>query len=143
MSDDDYMQMAYAEAQAAYDEDEIPVGAVVVCDGRVIASAHNQTERLGDTTAHAEMLALIAAEDELGSKYLDECTLYVTLEPCIMCAGAIGWAQVRRLVYGAADEKRGYSRFSPSPLHPKTEVTTGLMKEECEQLIKKFFKEKR
>lgn len=143
MSDDDYMQMAYAEAQAAYDEDEIPVGAVVVCDGRVIASAHNQTERLGDTTAHAEMLALTAAEDELGSKYLDECTLYVTLEPCIMCAGAIGWAQVRRLVYGAADEKRGYSRFSPSPLHPKTEVTTGLMKEECEQLIKKFFKEKR
>jgi len=143
MSDDDYMQMAYAEAQAAYDEDEIPVGAVVVCDGRVIASAHNQTERLGDTTAHAEMLALTAAEDELGSKYLDECTLYVTLEPCIMCAGAIGWAQVRRLVYGAADEKRGYSRFSPSPLHPKTEVTTGLMKEECEQLIKKFFNEKR
>lgn len=143
MSDDDYMQMAYAEAQAAYDEDEIPVGAVVVCDGRVIASAHNQTERLGDTTAHAEMLALTAAEDELGSKYLDECTLYVTLEPCIMCAGAIGWAQVRRLVYGADDEKRGYSRFSPSPLHPKTEVTTGLMKEECEQLIKKFFKEKR
>lgn len=143
MSDDDYMQMAYAEAQAAYDEDEIPVGAVVACDGRVIASAHNQTERLGDTTAHAEMLALTAAEDELGSKYLDECTLYVTLEPCIMCAGAIGWAQVRRLVYGAADEKRGYSRFSPSPLHPKTEVTTGMMKEECEQLIKKFFKEKR
>ncbi len=143
MSDDDYMQMAYAEAQAAYDEDEIPVGAVVVCDGRVIASAHNQTERLGDTTAHAEMLALTAAEDELGSKYLDECTLYVTLEPCIMCAGAIGWAQVRRLVYGAADEKRGYSRFSPSPLHPKTEVTTGLMKEECEQLMKRFFKEKR
>lgn len=143
MSDDDYMQMAYAEAQAAYDEDEIPVGAVVVCDGRVIASAHNQTERLGDTTAHAEMLALTAAEDELGSKYLDECTLYVTLEPCIMCAGAIGWAQVRRLVYGADDEKRGYSRFSPSPLHPKTEVTTGLMKEECEHLMKKFFKEKR
>ncbi|MBQ3580370.1 MAG: nucleoside deaminase [Bacteroidales bacterium] len=143
MSDDDYMQMAYAEAQAAYDEDEIPVGAVVVCDGRVIASAHNQTERLGDTTAHAEMLALTAAEDELGSKYLDECTLYVTLEPCIMCAGAIGWAQVKRLVYGANDEKRGYSRFSPSPLHPKTEVTTGLMKEECEQLIKRFFKEKR
>lgn len=143
MSDDDYMQMAYAEAQAAYDEDEIPVGAVVVCDGRVIASAHNQTERLGDTTAHAEMLALTAAEDELGSKYLDECTLYVTLEPCIMCAGAIGWAQVRRLVYGADDEKRGFSRFSPSPLHPKTEVTTGLMKEECEQLMKRFFKEKR
>lgn len=143
MSDDDYMKMAYAEAQAAYDEDEIPVGAVVVCDGRVIASAHNQTERLGDTTAHAEMLALTAAEDELGSKYLDECTLYVTLEPCIMCAGAIGWAQVRRLVYGADDEKRGYSRFSPSPLHPKTEVTIGLMKEECEQLMKRFFKEKR
>ena len=143
MTDQDYMQQAYNEALAAYEEDEIPVGAVVVCDGQVIASAHNQTERLGDVTAHAEMLALTAAADELGSKYLDECTLYVTLEPCIMCAGAIGWSQLRRLVCGAGDEKRGYSRFSPSPLHPKTEVTTGVMREDCEKLMKRFFREKR
>lgn len=143
MNDIDYMRQAYNEALEAFDEGEIPVGAVVVCDGQVIASAHNQTERLGDVTAHAEMLALTAAADELGGKYLNECTLYVTLEPCIMCAGATGWAQVRRLVYGASDEKRGYTRFSPSPLHPKTEVTTGVMKEECEELMKKFFREKR
>ena len=143
MTDQDYMQQAYNEALAAYWEDEIPVGAVVVCDGHVIASAHNQTERLGDVTAHAEMLALTAAADELGSKYLDECTLYVTLEPCIMCAGAIGWTHLKRLVYGASDEKRGYTRFTPSPLQPKTELTTGVMKEECENLMKKFFREKR
>ena len=143
MNDIDYMRQAYNEALEAFDEGEIPVGAVVVCDGQVIASAHNQTERLGDVTAHAEMLALTAAADELGGKYLNECTLYVTLEPCIMCAGATGWSQVRRLVYGASDEKRGFTRFSPSPLHPKTEVTTGVMKEECEELMKKFFREKR
>lgn len=143
MDDRDYMQQAYNEALAAYEEDEIPVGAVVVCDGRVVASAHNQTERLGDVTAHAEMLAITAAADELGGKYLDECTLYVTLEPCIMCAGAIGWSQMKRVVYGASDEKRGYTRYAPSPLHPKTEVTTGVMKEECEELMKRFFKEKR
>ncbi len=137
------MQQAYAEALAAFDENEIPVGAVVVCNGRVIASAHNQTERLGDVTAHAEMLALTAAADELGSKYLDECSLYVTLEPCVMCAGAIGWSQLGRLVYGAGDDKRGYTTFSPSPLHPKTEVVAGVMAHECEELMKSFFKKKR
>ena len=143
MNDIDYMRQAYGEALEAYEEGEIPVGAVVVCDGQVIASAHNETERLCDVTAHAEMLALTAAANELGGKYLNECTLYVTLEPCIMCAGATGWAQVKRLVYGASDEKRGYTLFAPSPLHPKTEVTTGVMKEECEDLMKKFFREKR
>lgn len=137
------MQQAYAEALAAFDENEIPVGAVVVCNGRVIASAHNQTERLGDVTAHAEMLALTAAADELGSKYLDECSLYVTLEPCVMCAGAVGWSQLGRLVYGAGDDKRGYTTFSPSPLHPKTEVVAGVMVHECEELMKSFFKKKR
>lgn len=143
MNDIDYMRQAYGEALEAYEEGEIPVGAVVVCDGQVIASAHNETERLCDVTAHAEMLALTAAANELGGKYLNECTLYVTLEPCIMCAGATGWAQVKRLVYGASDEKRGYTLFAPSPLHPKTEVTTGVMKDECEELMKKFFREKR
>ena len=143
MTDEDYMQQAYGEALAAYDEGEIPVGAVVVCNGRVVASAHNQTERLGDVTAHAEMLALTAAADQLGAKYLDECTLYVTLEPCIMCAGAIGWSQLRRLVYGAGDPKRGYTLFYPSPLHPKTEVVSGVKRGVCEQLMKKFFKERR
>ena len=143
MNDIDYMRQAYGEALEAYEEGEIPVGAVVVCDGQVIASAHNETERLCDVTAHAEMLALTAAANELGGKYLNECTLYVTLEPCIMCAGATGWAQVKRLVYGASDEKRGYTLFAPSPLHPKTEVTTGVMKKECEELMKKFFREKR
>ena len=143
MNDIDYMRQAYGEALEAYEEGEIPVGAVVVCNGQVIASAHNETERLCDVTAHAEMLALTAAANELGGKYLNECTLYVTLEPCIMCAGATGWAQVKRLVYGASDEKRGYTLFAPSPLHPKTEVTTGVMKEEGEELMKKFFREKR
>ena len=143
MTDRDYMQQAYNEALAAFDEGEVPVGALVVCDGQVIASAHNQTERLGDATAHAEMLALTAATDQLGGKYLNECTLFVTLEPCIMCAGAMGWTQLGRLVYAAADPRRGFSRFSPSPLHPKTTVTDGLMAAECEQLMKKFFKLKR
>ena len=143
MTDRDYMQQAYNEALAAFDEGEVPVGALVVCDGQVIASAHNQTERLGDATAHAEMLALTAATDQLGGKYLNECTLFVTLEPCIMCAGAMGWTQLGRLVYAAADPRRGFSRFSPSPLHPKTTVTDGLMAVECEQLMKKFFKLKR
>ena len=143
MTDRDYMQQAYNEALAAFDEGEGPVGALVVCDGQVIASAHNQTERLGDATAHAEILALTAATDQLGGKYLNECTLFVTLEPCIMCAGAMGWTQLGRLVYAAADPRRGFSRFSPSPLHPKTTVTDGLMAAECEQLMKKFFKLKR
>lgn len=138
-----YMQMALCEARTAYDEGEIPVGAVVVSHDRVLARSHNHTERLHDVTAHAEMLALTAAAEALGAKYLTECTLYVTLEPCIMCAGALGWSQIGRIVYGASDEKRGYSKLVGNILHPKTEVVQGVMKEECEKLLKDFFKERR
>ena len=137
------MKQALAEAQKAYDEGEIPVGAVVVCDNRVIARAHNQTERLNDVTAHAEIVALTAAADYLGSKYLDECTLYVTLEPCVMCAGALAWAQLGRLVYAASDDKRGFMRFGKELLHPKTKLELGIMQDDCGDLIKRFFKEKR
>jgi len=143
MTDEDYMQKALAEARRAAEEGEIPVGAVVVCDGRIIARAHNLTETLNDVTAHAEMQAVTAAADALGGKYLDVCTLYVTLEPCVMCAGALGWAQLGRLVYGASDAKRGYKAFSPEALHPKTEVVEGVLAEECGTLIKDFFKRKR
>ena len=117
-----YMKIALNEAQQAYDENEVPVGAVVVCKGRVIARAHNLTETLTDVTAHAEMQAVTAAANFLGGKYLSDCTLYVTVEPCVMCAGALGWAQLQRLVYGTADEKRGFRKFAPQALHPKTEV---------------------
>lgn len=133
------MKMALEEARRAYEADEIPVGAVVVCRGRVIARAHNLTETLTDVTAHAEMQALTAAAGSLGGKYLDECTLYVTVEPCVMCAGAIGWAQLGRLVYGAADEKRGYRRFAPGALHPRTEVLAGVLADEAAALMKAFF----
>ena len=143
LSDDFFMKQALAEAQKAYDEGEIPVGAVVVCDNRVIARAHNQTERLNDVTAHAEIVALTAAADYLGSKYLDECTLYVTLEPCVMCAGALAWAQLGRLVYAASDDKRGFMRFGKELLHPKTKLELGIMQDDCGDLIKRFFKEKR
>ena len=135
--------MALNEARQAFDDDEVPVGAVVVCGDRVIASAHNATERLNDVTAHAEMLALTAAADMLGSKYLNECSLYVTLEPCVMCGGAIGWAQLGRLVYGASDPMRGFERLGRSMLHPKTSVLSGVLGAECEELMKKFFKQKR
>ena len=124
--DERFMRAALDEAHAALDEGEIPVGAVVVCRGRIIARAHNLTETLHDVTAHAEMQAITSAADMLGGKYLTDCTLYVTLEPCVMCAGALGWAQVKRVVYGAADEKRGYSRFAPEALHPKAVVTRGV-----------------
>ena len=134
-----YMKMALDEAARAFDEDEVPVGAVVVCKGRVIARAHNLTETLTDVTAHAEMQAVTAAANFLGGKYLNECTLYVTVEPCVMCAGALGWAQLGRLVYGAGDEKRGVQRFAPQALHPKTEVVTGVMADECSALMKQFF----
>lgn len=137
------MKKALDEARRAFDEDEIPVGAVMVCRDTVIARAHNMTERLTDVTAHAEMQAITAAAGELGGKYLDECTLYVTVEPCIMCAGALGWAQLGRLVFGARDEKRGYQRFAPEALHPKTQVVQGVMEDECAQLMKDFFKRKR
>ena len=138
-----YMQMALDEAAKAYDQGEVPVGAVVVCKGRVIARAHNLTEMLTDVTAHAEMQAVTSAANYLGGKYLVDCTLYVTVEPCVMCAGALGWAQLGRLVYGAADEKRGYQRFAPQALHPKTEVVAGVLGEECAALMKQFFSQRR
>lgn len=138
-----YMKMALAEAEQAYAEGEVPVGAVVVCKGRVIARAHNLTETLTDVTAHAEMQAVTAAANYLGGKYLSDCALYVTVEPCVMCAGALGWAQLGRLVYGAADEKRGYRRYAPQALHPKAEVVEGVMAEECAELMKRFFSERR
>ena len=138
-----YMKQALQEARCAFDEDEIPVGAVVVCRDRIIARAHNLTERLSDVTAHAEMQAITAASEYLGGKYLNECTLYVTVEPCIMCAGALGWSQIARVVYGAGDEKRGFRRFAPLALHPRTELVSGVMEEECAQLMKEFFQRKR
>ena len=138
-----YMKMALDEAMCAYDNEEVPVGAIVVCKGRVIARAHNLTETLTDVTAHAEMQAVTAAANHLGGKYLTDCTLYVTVEPCIMCAGALGWAQLDRLVYGAPDDKRGYRRFAPQALHPKTEVLSGVMESECGDLMKRFFTERR
>lgn len=143
MDDAGYMRMALAEAQAAASAGEVPVGAVVVCKGRVIAKAHNLTQTLNDVTAHAEMQVITAAADFLGSKYLNECTLYVTLEPCVMCAGAIGWSQLARLVYGASDEKRGYVRFAPDALHPKTEVVTGVLADEASALLVDYFRKRR
>lgn len=141
--DEYYMLQALREARAALDEDEIPVGAVIVGNGSIIARAHNNTERLQDVTAHAEMLAFTAATNFLGAKYLTDCTLYVTLEPCHMCAGAAGWTQIGRIVYGASDPKRGFSRAGREMLHPKTVVEGGLLKEECEELLKRFFQQKR
>ena len=143
MDDNHFMKMALQEAQAAFEAGEVPVGAVVVCQNRIIARAHNPTETLTDVTAHAEMQAITAASSMLGGKYLNDCTLYVTVEPCVMCAGAIGWAQLGRLVYGAADEKRGYSLFAPKALHPKTVVVSGVMSEACGELMKQFFASKR
>ena len=144
MSDDErYMREAINEAKAALKDDEIPIGAVVVSNGRIIGRGHNLTETLHDVTAHAEMQAITAAEEYLGGKYLNQCTLYVTIEPCVMCAGAIGWSQLGRLVYGAADEKRGYSKYAPQALHPKTEVVTGVLEEEAAEMMKEFFKRKR
>lgn len=138
-SDEHYMREALKEARKAFDEDEIPVGAVVVCQHRIIARAHNQTERLKDPTAHAEMLAITAACDYLGSKYLRECTLYVTLEPCCMCAGATHWSQLSKMVYGASDIKRGYSAMNIKITHPETEIVSGLFAKEAEELLKEFF----
>ena len=143
MDDNYYMKLALQEAQQAYNAGEVPVGAVVVCKDRVIARAHNLTETLTDVTAHAEMQAITAASSVLGGKYLNECTLYVTVEPCVMCAGAIGWSQLGKLVYGAADEKRGYTQFAPKALHPKTTVNCGIMAKECAELMKDFFASKR
>ena len=138
-----YMRMALDEAARAYDEGEVPVGAVVVCGGRIIARAHNLTETLTDVTAHAEMQAITAAANHLGGKYLTGCTLYVTVEPCIMCAGALGWSQISRVVYGAADDKRGFRRYAPQALHPKTEVVEGVLADECATLMRDFFADRR
>lgn len=144
MADDNfYMKQALMEAEKAAARGEVPVGAVVVCRDRIIARTHNLTETLNDVTAHAEMQAITAAANALGGKYLTDCTLYVTVEPCVMCAGAIAWAQTGRLVFGAEDEKRGYQRFAPQALHPKTEVVEGLMADECAALMKDFFKKRR
>lgn len=141
--DERFMHMALKEAQAAYDEGEIPIGAVVVSHGRIIARAHNQTETLHDVTAHAEMLAITAAADALGGKYLPDCTLYVTVEPCVMCAGALGWAQVGRIVFGAPEEKRGYRLYAPRALHPKANVSGGVLGDECKALMQEFFRSRR
>ncbi|RRB04962.1 nucleoside deaminase [Larkinella rosea] len=141
MLDDDYfMGMALDQARNAFDEDEIPVGAVVVCRNRIIAKGYNQTERLTDVTAHAELLALTSAAQFLGSKYLTDCTLYVTLEPCVMCAGALFWAQIGHIVLGAPDPKRGFSNVKPSLLHPKTRLTTGVLANESQHLLSNFFR---
>lgn len=137
------MREAIREALSAAEEDEVPIGAVIVCRGRVIARGHNMTERLKDPTAHAEMIAITAATDSMGGKYLTDCTIYVTVEPCPMCAGALAWSQIGRVVYGAIDPKRGYSMFSPSLLHPKTEVTAGVLAQECGELVSGFFRSRR
>ena len=137
------MRLALDEARQAYEAGEIPIGAVVVCRERPIARAHNLTETLNDVTAHAEMQAITAAANTLGGKYLTDCTLYVTVEPCTMCAGAIGWAQIPRIVYGTADPKRGFHDIAPKALHPKATVTTGVLEEECRRLMQDFFASKR
>ena len=141
--DINFMRQALAEAKAALAAGEVPIGAVIACNGRIIARGHNMTERLNDSTAHAEMIAITSATEALGGKYLQDCTLYVTVEPCPMCAAATAWAQLGRLVYGAADPRRGYTLFSPSILHPKTQVTSGILEEDCAPLVKEFFKNKR
>lgn len=141
--DEAFMRKALAEAEEAYKAGEIPVGAIVVCRGRIISRAHNLTETLCDVTAHAEMQAITAAANTLGGKYLTDCTLYVTVEPCIMCAGAIGWAQIPRIVYGASDEKRGFQRFAPHAMHPKAEVVSSVLETECSELMKEFFMSRR
>ena len=138
-----YMNEALCEAKAAMDEDEIPIGAAIVCKGRIIARGRNMTENLHDPSAHAEMIAITAATEAIGGKYLNDCTLYVTIEPCPMCAGALAWAQIGRIVYGAPDPKRGFSLFSPSLLHPKTEVESGVLAGECADLLRNFLKKKR
>lgn len=144
MNDDErYMRIALREAEEALRRGEVPIGAVVVADGQILGRGHNLTETLQDVTAHAEMQAVTAAAGMLGGKYLPEATLYVTVEPCVMCAGAIGWAQIRRVVFGASDEKRGYQRYAPEALHPKCMVTSGVLEEECRALMQAFFKSKR
>lgn len=141
--DERFMQMALEEARQAFKKGEIPIGAVIVCNDRVVARSHNLTETLCDVTAHAEMQAITAAANTLGGKYLTDCTLYVTVEPCVMCAGAIGWAQIPRIVYGAADEKRGYHEYAPRALHPKATTIGGMLEEQCRELMQEFFRSRR
>ena len=141
--DERFMQMALEEARQAFKKGEIPIGAVIVCNERVVARSHNLTETLCDVTAHAEMQAITAAANTLGGKYLTDCTLYVTVEPCVMCAGAIGWAQIPRIVYGAADEKRGYHEYAPRALHPKATAIGGMLEEQCRELMQEFFRSRR
>lgn len=141
--DQKYMKMAIAEANTALQKDEVPIGAVIVCNDRIVAKAHNLTETLTDVTAHAEMQAITSAANSLGGKYLTDCTLYVTVEPCIMCAGALGWSQIKRVVYGAKDDKRGYHTFCTNPFHKKTTITGGVLSEECSKLMTDFFSKKR
>ena len=143
MTDIDYMKQALMEAKKAFEKDEVPIGAVVVCKGHIIARAHNLTEMLNDVTAHAEMQAITAAADHLGGKYLPDCTIYVTVEPCPMCAGALAWSQIGKVVYGASDPKRGFSQFSPSLMHPKTTVVSGILAQECGEIVTEFFRTKR
>ncbi len=143
ISDEEMMKRALAEARQAAEEGEIPIGAIVTCRGRIIARTHNLTETLHDVTAHAEMQAITAAANSLGGKYLQDCTLYVTVEPCPMCAGALGWSQISRVVYGAPDAKRGYRIIAPKAMHPKTEVVSGILEEDCADIMKTFFKSKR
>lgn len=142
-NDERYMQLALAEARKAYAMGEVPVGCVIVADGQIVGRGHNLTETLDDVTAHAEIQAITAAASTLGGKYLTQCTLYVTVEPCVMCAGAIGWAQVKRVVYGATDEKRGFSVFAPKAFHPKCTVSSGVLEDECRELMQSFFSQKR
>jgi tRNA(adenine34) deaminase len=142
-SDEYFMKKAFSEALLAYDKEEVPVGAVVVANRKIIARAHNLTETLNDVTAHAEMQAITAAANLLGGKYLNDCTLYITLEPCSMCAGAIGWAQLGKLVFGADDDRKGYRIYAPGVLHPKTVVSHGILREECSELLQDFFRKKR
>ena len=138
-----FMKQALQEAHKAGERDEVPIGAVVVCQGRIIARGYNLTETLIDVTAHAEMQAITAAAGFLGGKYLTDCTLYVTVEPCVMCAGALGWSQIDRIVYGASDEKRGFMKFAPASLHPKTEILGGILQTKCADIMKRFFEQKR
>ena len=140
LDDDYFMRQALAEAKIAFDKGEVPIGAVIVCEGKIIARAHNLTETLNDVTAHAEMQAITAAASVLGGKYLIDCIIYITIEPCPMCAGALAWAQIGRIVYGADDEKRGYTKLTPGTLHPKTSVQSGVLAEEAAELMKRFFK---
>lgn len=142
-ADESFMKQALIEAQKALEKDEVPIGAIIVNNGRIIARAHNLTELLNDVTAHAEMQAVTSAANTIGGKYLTDCTIYVTVEPCPMCAGALGWSQISRIVYGANDEKRGFSKLAPNVIHPKTTVTSGVLADECTNLMKSFFKKKR